>query len=192
MVSESMTVSASIYLKQQFNYDVLTVAMFLAVVAFLVVPASYFISYLFKEYQERKVIFILCIISVCCCFMLLSLPFFEIDLLRFYLFFTILYIVSNVLESFTSALLAKIFPPNLSKRIGLCNAGFTIIFSTTGGKLSGAVVVTIIGLFGTDNLGNKIYGMYLIMFGLLSVAVYHKYSDLRIKAIARIIQRKNL
>lgn len=190
MVSESSTVSASIYLKQEFGYDTFYVALFLSFTAFLVVPSSYLIDKFFKEYQERKVIFILTIISFVSCAMLLSFPFFEMSMTRFFIFFSILYIVAYVSESFTSALLAKIFPPNLNK-IGSCNAGFTIIFSTTGGKLAGAALVTLLGLIvGEQNLGNAMFGLYFVLFGILTWAIYYKYSDLRVKAIARIIQRK--
>ncbi len=123
---------------------------------------------------------------------LISYPFYVISVERFIIFGSLFYIMANVAESFTSALLAKIYPPNLAK-IGICNAGFTIIFSTTGGKLTGATLITVLALLGgAETLGNKLFGLYSVLLGLLVFSIYYKYGDLRVKAIARIIQRKAL
>ena len=189
MVSESLTVSASIYLNQTFNYDIKSVAYFLAFSSFLVIPASFVINKLFKEYQERKVILTLTIVSCISSFFMLSFEFFEMSLVRFYFFFSVLFVLAYVLESFTSALLAKIYPPNLTKNI--FNSGFAITFSTTGGKMIGAILVTVLGTIAGRNYGNYLYGLYFILFGLVAISVYLRFADLRIKAIARIIQRKN-
>lgn len=190
MVGESIFVAGPLILKLDFGYDTLSAALFLSFIAFLVVPSSFLINKYFKEIQERKMILILILTCAFCSLMLISFSFFKMSLERYVLFSAVFYVAANVCESFTSALLAKIYPPNLAK-IGLCNAGFTIIFSTTGGKLTGAALVTFLALLGNGkNIENTIFGLYLFVFAVLSYAIYSKYSELRVKAIARIIQRK--
>lgn len=188
MVAEAITVSAPVYLRTEFGYNTLNIAFFLSIISFLVVPSSFLIDKYFKHYQERNVIIVLTIISTVCCIFLISVPYFDMTLTRFYFFVSILFIAAYVLESFTSSLLAKIFPPSLKER-SMCNSGFIIIFSSTGGKLCGAIIITLFGLMQMD-LANSIYGFFLVMYGFISFVIYHKYSDLRIKAVARVIQRQ--
>jgi len=58
-------------------------------------------------------------VSLGCCLLLLKLP--DLNLYKFVFFYIILFVCTNLLESMTSALLAKIFPSNLN--FGLCNSG---------------------------------------------------------------------
>jgi hypothetical protein len=93
------------------------------------------------------------------------------------------------LESVDSALLAKIFPSNLHL---ICNSGFTIILTTTGGKFIGSFFITILGwIFFENHVYNYIIIFYFLCYGVLCFLVYKNFSDLRVKAIARIIQIKN-
>ena len=188
MVSESLTASASIYLKAEFEYQLRGIAFFLSFTAFLVVPFSYIIDKFFNKLQERLIIFILMLIGTVSCFIMLFFSLTQMNIYLFYFLFSIIFIVAYVLESFTSTLLAKMFPPGLLS-IGLCNAGFAIIISTTGGKLAGAAVITILGMF-AGSLGIKLYGLFFGFFLLITWFIYMKYPDLRVKAITRVILRK--
>lgn len=179
MLGESLFVAAPILLRLEFGYDTLSAALFLSFIAFTVVPTYFVIDRYLKEIQERKMILVLPIISLICSLLLISYPFFNMTLTRFVLFGTIFYIVANIGESFTSALLANVFPSELSKKMNICNAGFTIIFSTTGGKLIGAILITILSIFFTSiSFGNKLFGLYAVLLVVLISLVYYKYSDL--------------
>jgi len=110
---------------------------------------------------------------------------------KFIIFYTVLFVSCNILESVDSALLAKIFPANLN--LGLYNSGFTIIMATTGGKFIGSIIITIFGLFvGRELLFDFLISFYLLSFTLISYFVYKYYHDLRVKAIARIIHKKEM
>lgn len=107
------------------------------------------------------------------------------------LFYSVLFVSCNILESLDSVLLAKIFPANLN--IGICNSGFTIIMGTTGGRFIGSIIISFIGKFvEKNNIFDFIISFYLICFLIISYFVYINYSDLRVKAIARIIQKKEM
>lgn len=155
-------------------------------------PISYLINNVSKSYPERKLMLILLICCSISCFFLIDIPLFmNTTLLKFILFYSVLFVSCNILESVDSALLAKIFPANLN--LGVCNSGFTIIMSTTGGRFIGSIIITIIGLLiRHDLVFDFLISFYLISFGLISYFVYRNYSDLRVKAIARIIQKKQL
>jgi len=126
------------------------------------------------------------------CFFLVNIPgFMNTTLLKFIIFYSLLFVACNILESVDSALLAKIFPANLN--LGVCNSGFTIIMATTGGRFIGSIIITIFGLFiGRELVFDFLISFYLLSFGLVSYFVYKNYSDLRVKAIARIIQKKEM
>lgn len=192
MVGETIFVSAPLIMFFNFGFDTFSTAILLSLISLVVVPISLLIDKAFKDIQERKIIITLSILSLLSCIILISYPFLEITLSRYIIFATILFSAANVIESFTSALLAKIYPPQLAK-VGSCNAGFTIIFSTSGGKFIGGCLVTFLSMIGDSMpLLNKIFLFYTILFILIMISVYTKYNDLRVKAIARIIQRKNI
>lgn len=192
MAGETVFASVPLILYNDFSFQTLSSAVVLSFIAFLVIPFSLIINKYFKFTQERRMILTLCLTAFISSLLLISFPYFELSFERYFIFNALLYVVVNVVESFTSALLAKIYPSNLSK-IGMCNAGFTIIFSTSGGKLLGDLIVTIFCILGSiDNLCNNIFVFYCFMFFIICLLIYVRYNDLRIKAIARILQRKEI
>jgi len=77
--------------------------------------------------------------------------------------------------------------------MGIYNSGFTIIMATTGGRFIGSIIITVFGLFiGRELVFDFLMTFYLFSFGTISYFVYKNYSDLRVKAIARIIQKKEM
>ncbi len=126
------------------------------------------------------------------CLFLVNIPgFMNSTLPKFIVFYSILFVACNILESVDSALLAKIFPANLN--MGIYNSGFTIIMATTGGRFIGSIIITVFGLFiGRELVFDFLMTFYLFSFGTISYFVYKNYSDLRVKAIARIIQKKEM
>jgi hypothetical protein len=123
---------------------------------------------------------------------LINIPGFNsITLFKFILFYSILFVSCNILEILDSALLAKIFPANLN--IGICNSGLIIILGTTGGRFIGSLNISLIGkLINVENIFDAIIYFYLICFNIIFYFVFKNYSDFRVKAIARIIQKKEL
>jgi MFS family permease len=188
MTTESLMVLTPISTPIHFGISPKIVAWFLSFTAFIVFPITYFISKLEKKYTERQIIFTLLVLCMCSCLLILNFPFEEVSLFRFMTFYTVLFVSCNILESVDSALLAKIFPSNLN--LGVCNSGFTIILSTTGGKFIGSFLITIIGWFVKEEaVYDLIIAFYLIIYVVLNLFVYRNYAELRVKAIARILQK---
>ena len=67
----------------------------------------------------------------------------------------------------------------------------TIIISTSGGRFVGSVLVTFFGWFGLESIENIMYGFYGLFYLIIIICFYMKYDDLRVKAISRLIQKKN-
>jgi hypothetical protein len=189
MTTESLLVLTPITMPDAYDITPQSVAWFLTFTAGVVFPITYFISKLEKHYQERQIIFTLLILCLVSCMLIIDLPFFNVTFIRFLIFYTVLFVSCNILESVDSALLAKIFPVNL--HLGVCNSGFTIILTTTGGKFIGSFLITILGWFILETIiYDYLIAFYLICYLTLCILVYLNFSDLRVKAIARIIQKK--
>ena len=90
--------------------------------------------------------------------------------MKYMLFYTLLSITTNILESVGSALLAKII----------------IVIAVTGGRWVGSNMVTLFGFYGIDQVQDLIFVFFAICFSVLIPTVYFNYEKLRVKAIARI------
>jgi hypothetical protein len=188
MTTESLMVITPISAPVNFGVSPKIVAWFLSFAAAVVFPINYYISKLDQKFTERQIIFTLLILSLVSSLFLINLPYVEVGIIRFMLSFTLLFVSCNLLESVDSALLAKMFPSNLN--LGVCNSGFTIILTTTGGKFIGSFLITFVGWFvNEEGVSDYIMFYYMILFLILNIMVYFNYSELRVKAIARIIQK---
>ena len=118
--------------------------------------------------------------------------FWVISLSQYLLFYTLLFICTNILESVASSLTAKIFPTSEDCQHKILNSGFVIIMATSGGKFLGALLVTLFGLFGHDHVQNLTFWFYAICFFILSYVTWRNYDLLRVKAIARIKMKEDL
>jgi MFS family permease len=191
MTTESLCVLTPITMPVNFEVSHIPIALFLSITAGIVFPITYFINIYIKEESQRKIIFILLIICCVSCLCIINNPLFTVSLGRFIVFYTLLFVSCNILESVDSALLARIFPSNLN--LGFCNSGFTIILTTTGGKFIGSFLITVIGWFlNLEVVYDCLISFYLIAYLTLCLLVYWNYSELRVKAIARILQKKEI
>lgn len=190
MTTESLMVIVPIAIPSLYDISPRGVALVLTISAAIVFPVTYIVSKLEKQYQERQIIFTLLIACFVSCLLIINTPFLDVSIVRFIIFYTILFVSCNILESVDSALLAKIFPANLN--LGIFNSGFTIILTTTGGKFIGSFLITILGWFVfSDIVYDYLISFYLLSYLALCILVYLNFSDLRVKAIARILQKKN-
>lgn len=191
MTTESLCVLTPISMPVNFEVSHIPIAIFLSITAGIVFPITYLINMVLQEQAQRKVIFILLIICFVSCVFIINNPLFTVSLGRFIVFYTLLFVSCNILESVDSALMAQIFPSNLN--LGFCNSGFTIILTTTGGKSIGSFLITVIGWFlELDVVYDCLISFYLVSYLALCILVYLNYSELRVKAIARILQKKEV
>lgn len=132
-------------------------------------------------YSERRLIFIMLII---CFSMSVILLIFQTEIIIFCLIYSLLLITSNILETFTSSLYAKIISPNIFN-----TSGYIIILSTTGGRFIGSCLVTLFACFNQKYSFTISFGFYTMFFLLVLCVVYKHYQHLRVKAISRIIKK---
>lgn len=191
MTTESLLVLTPITMPQDYDLSRIAVSWFLSLTALIVFPITYFIGEICKTHPERKIIAVLLSLCAISCLVLINTPFYDKNLIRFIIFYSILFISCNLLESVDSALLAKIFPANL--HLGICNSGFTIIISQTGGRFLGSLLITVFGLFSNEEVVYDVLIIfYLALYAVLLLLIYRHYTELRVKAIARIIQKKEI
>jgi MFS family permease len=189
MTTECVFVLIPLTLPYDYGLDSDMVSIFLCVSAFLVLPMSFIMIHYFQHYQERKIIRYLLLLAAVSCLFLINY-FWVVGFPQFSVAFCILFICSNLLESVSSSLLAKIVPQNL--QVGFMNTGLIIIIATTIGKFVGNCLVTLFSGFGYENIGNATYLCFFMFYGLLFILLVWRYKDLRVKAISRILKKKNL
>jgi len=108
----------------------------------------------------------------------------EISVLKYIAFYTVLSLTTNILESVGSALIAKIFIGEEFSQI--INSGFIIVIAVTGGRWLGSNLVTVFGYFDYEQIQEVTFSFFCVCFAILSLIVFFNYDKLRVKAIARI------
>ena len=156
----------------------------------LVIPGSLLIKRLLlsKKIKERKIIIMLTMLSLILCILLIDniIP----SIYSFCSLFTALLIVTNFCESFASFLLVMIIPSEWS--LWGLNSGLLITISITLGKILGSLLLTISLLIGgIANLLVISYGFCAVLFFGIIIALAFNYSELRVKAMARILKSRN-
>ena len=194
MSTECLLVLAPITLPYEYDLSLTMTSLFFEITALLgnqkikiVLPLCKLIDHLSKKYKERQLLFILLVICMFSSIFLIKMLW-TISLYQYMLFYSILFITTNLLESVASSLTAKIFPSSDENHSHnkILNSGFVIIMATSGGKFLGAVLVTLFGMFGHDHVQNLTFLFYSICFFILSYLTWINYDVLRVKAIVRL------
>lgn len=188
MTTESLLVLTPITMPDDYLLSHQFVAIFLTTSALIVFPISYLINNLSKRYSERKILFILLLLCVLSSGMLINFYTYVVGLYRFMIFYMILFVCCNILESVDSVLMAKVFPSQLN--IGIVNSGFMIILTTSGGRFIGSLLITVFSqIMDEEHVYDCLMILYFSSFAILSLVVYNYYDKLRLTAILRIIQK---
>lgn len=140
-----------------------------------------------KSSKERNILLTLLALAFVSCFFIMDL-FFD-DYIQYSVMFIVLLVVSNCIEISMSILLSKIIPSDW-KFIGFSN-GFIISVVNSLGKTVGSVLISVSLI-----ISNKMLIItYSICAGLFLIAIvlcFVFYSDLRVKAIARIMNNRTI
>ncbi len=99
---------------------------------------------------------------------------------------TLILILANVLETYVSCLYSKIISSNISGYSGLI-----IIMCTTGGKLVGSILVSFF-IYIRDSNHKLSWYLFTIIFLIVFTITYKNYKNLRVKAICRVLKKKDL
>lgn len=187
MCSESLMVVIPIVMPLDFDVTRNFAAYLLSITALIVFPFSYLVSNLSLKYSERRLIFLSIVICMISSFLLINFTGLSVSLIRFIIFFSILFVACNILESLDSVLLAKMFPSNLN--LGIVNSGFMIILTTSGGRFLGSLLITVLGSFVEINIVfDYLMIFYFICFLVVAFTIFLNYDNLRVKAINRILR----
>jgi hypothetical protein len=112
------------------------------------------------------------------------------DSLFFMLISGFLIVLSNLLENVSSLMFAKIIPSNYE--IGIINAGVLINNISMLGRLLGCLLLYIFSSFRNYDLINIVFTITFGFYVFVLLLTLLLYSDLRIKAIARLMRNKSM
>jgi len=165
--------------------DIKLVALLMSAALLLVIPASFLIShYLNTRIRDRRMMIYL--ILSCIVFNFLIVNYFYASLIQYCLVFVFLIISTSLLESVATMMFSKIIPSDYV--VWKFNAGFIIQIMTTTGRILGALMLTFAGFSTDENLNRIAFSITLALFVIGLVISLIFYSDLRVKAIARILR----
>ncbi len=190
MYTECLLILAPNTLPHDYNWSYIKIDIFFCLTALLgnvwyniVLPMCIIFDRFSKNYKERQLLIILLIVSFTCCLFMLR-HIWEISVLKYIAFYTVLSLTTNILESVGSALIAKIFIGEEFSQI--INSGFIIVIAVTGGRWLGSNLVTVFGYFDYEQIQEVTFSFFCVCFAILSLIVFFNYDKLRVKAIARI------
>lgn len=159
------------------------ISVFISITSFLILPISLVIQKYSRLLQERQILLTLLLIISAGTVLIIEFP--VSTFYRFVVFYSIVFISSNLIESISSALIAIFIPAFMTK--GFFNAGFLIVFVISLGKAIGSALVTLFGHFGIDNIQNAINIFYASGFLIVTYLTFKMYPDLRKRAINRVL-----
>jgi hypothetical protein len=147
------------------------VSLYMAGSLLLIIPSTLIFKKLaFKYPRERKALIYLLVLNFLCCIFIIDYIFDS--MIKFCVCFSILIIVTNLIESLSSSLLAKIIPPDWE--LGTFNAGFLITIATTSGKTFGCFMQTISALIGgKENIILITYGLCSFLFFFIVIIKFY-------------------
>lgn len=190
MTTESLLVITPYYLTSlERDFDLKIIAFIISVSLFLVIPTSlFFIGFLSKKLRDRRIL--LFVIIACIIFNFFIMDIFYVSLTAYCIMFVLLIISSNLLENVASTMFSKIIPSDYE--ILKLNAGFVINVFTTTGRILGALILTMCGGITAENLNIIVYSITTFLFFLVLIVTIIFYSNLRVKAIARILRSRSV
>lgn len=187
--NESLLIIFPYYLIKHDHSDKF-VSLYMTGSLFLIIPSSLVFKKLTIKYpRERKALIYLLILTLLFCIFIIDYIFDSV--IKFCICFSFLIILTNLIESLSSSLLAKIIPPDWE--LGTFNAGFLITIATTLGKIFGCFMQTISALIaGKENIILITYGFCSFLFLFIVIIFICYYSELRVKALARLLKNHDL
>jgi len=154
---------------------------------FLIIPVGFFFQKkIYNKIRERRIILYFTII--CIIFNLLIINFSFTSVEQYCIVFVFFIIATNLLENTTTTMFSKIIPSDYT--VNGLNAGFIVNISTSLGRALGCCIITILALDNAATLNRVSFGITggLLAIGLIVLGML--YSNLRVKAIARILRSR--
>lgn len=187
--NESLLIIFPYYLIK-YDFSDKFVSLYMTGSLFLIIPSSLVFKKLAIKFpRERKALIYLLVLTLLFCIFIIDYIFDSV--IKFCICFSFLIILTNLIESLSSSLLAKIIPTDWE--LGTFNAGFLITIATTSGKTFGCFMQTISALIaGKENIILITYGFCSFLFLFIVIMFICYYSELRVKALARLLKNPSL
>ncbi len=138
--------------------------------------------------NERYMLKITIFISIISSLLLIQYDsLYYISLIQFLASCCILYNSTCIVETADNYLVLKIMPNFFNK----INPGLLILHISSFGRFIGCSLISIFGLvFHYEYIQNVTFIFIMLIFAILLIIVHYTYSNLRVKAISRIIKKK--
>jgi hypothetical protein len=190
ITTESLLIISPYYIQDlDSEFDSKLVALLMGASLLLVIPVGLlYTHYLGSKIRDRKSLIYLIIACIFFNFFILNL--FYTSLVQYCIMFVFLIVSATLLENMATTMFSKIIPSDYE--VFKLNAGLVIQIATTLGRFIGAAMLTCAGFASDENLNRITYGITLGLFIAVLVMSIVFYSDLRVKAIARILRLRTM
>jgi MFS family permease len=130
------------------------------------------------------------LLTICLIFNFFIIDIFYTSLVQYCIMFVFLIISTNLLESVATSMFSKIIPSDYE----VCkkNAGFVIQIMMSIGRILGSLMLSIAGTSTDENLNRIAFSITFALFFICFMVLVYYYSNLRVKAIARILRGRSM
>jgi len=186
LAAEALIVECIVSLKETYQLDDSYIALFPLIYFALMIPEYIFHRDLFQKVKERKALLI--VIVICLINSVLLMNLFEMHL-SLYVFLSVLLLsCCGLTNNCVSALLSKIVPPDY-KVFKKMSAGLVVAITYGLGRTAGCLMLFFTGQYGVKLMNFYTYLACAILYLISGIMTIAYYSDLRVKAIARILRK---
>ena len=189
MTNEIILVMSPFYLYKYDNLDVKLIALFLSISLFIAIPSTIVLTnYLSNRLRDRKIVVI--ILLFCILTNILVINFLNMHIFLYMTILGFFIILSNLLENIASSIFSKIIPSNYE--IWNFNAGIIINYITMIARLLGSLILIVFSSIEYSTINIIAYTLTSSLFLIIFVMTILFYSDVRVKAIARILRARSI
>lgn len=136
--------------------------------------------------EERKMILSMLILSLISLTFLSSVHIQTRNYWNYFVVYSCLLVMANIMETFVSCLYSKIISSKISGY-----SGIIIICCTTGGKVIGCILVSIF-LYYRYSYHKFPWIALGIFYSFISIITIKNYKHLKVRAISRILKKRDL
>lgn len=180
MTLEAVLSSESNLTALYFNWEGDIMGLHLMLLALLILPVNFGVTFLARSYNDRELIAGLLAAMIVGCLVILQYQKNSEDytMVQYLTGSAVLFVCASALEGPNMALLSKVIPRKWSK--GLVNVGLLATESGTGGRVVGDMVLAYVGSeHGIENLLNRAFGAFagIILGTLVTTLAFFKHLE---------------
>lgn len=179
VVQEAFIISAPIVCGIFFDWNVVYIGFFLALVSLVVTPTHLFIWITRQYIQDRQ--FLIAAKIICAIGALLLINFSNMSMAQYIIGSIILFLATVITDPISTALTSNIISKNTHKE--LLNAGYITTFTGSLGRAFGGIVVAIAGISSSLYIENNLFIPLTVICGISAVLTVLAYPIMTIEAL---------